>query len=153
MPKSLNRATLIGNLGKDPELKYTPQGTPVATFSIATSSRYKDKQGEWQDKTEWHNITAWQRLAEICGQYLHKGSKVYIEGRIETQSWEKDGQKHYKTVIIAQELIMLSGKEEGESHASSSRSEPDYDQSRVSTRESGGPVSSTSPITDEDIPF
>jgi len=93
--KSVNKVILVGHLGKDPEVKYTPQGTPVAKFSIATNERYKDKQGEWQDRTEWHNITAWQRLAEIAGEYLKKGSQVYVEGRLRTDSWDDkvSGQK------------------------------------------------------------
>ena len=86
--KSLNRVQLIGNLGKDPEVKYTPQGTPVAKLTIATNERFKDKAGEWQDRTEWHNVVLWQRLAEIAGEYLKKGGKVYIEGRLQTRSWD-----------------------------------------------------------------
>ena len=78
--KSLNRVQLIGNLGKDPEVKYTPQGTPVAKITLATNERFKDKSGEWQDRTEWHNVVLWQRLAEIAGEYLKKGGKVYVEG-------------------------------------------------------------------------
>src|SRR5208337_2634387 len=95
--KSLNRVQLIGNLGKDPEVKYTPQGTPVAKLTIATNERFKDKGGEWQDRTEWHNVVLWQRLAEIAGEYLKKGGKVYIEGRLQTRSWDDktSGQKKY----------------------------------------------------------
>src|SRR2546422_6988744 len=89
MPKSVNKVILIGNLGKDPEVKYTPSGTPVAKLTLATNERYKDKGGEWQDRTEWHNIVLWQRLAEIAGEYLKKGSKVYIEGRLQTRSWDR----------------------------------------------------------------
>ncbi|HEX5434146.1 MAG TPA: single-stranded DNA-binding protein, partial [Candidatus Angelobacter sp.] len=84
----MNKVILLGNLGKDPEIKYTPSGTPVARFSLATNERYKDKSGEWQERTEWHNIVAWQRLAEIVGEYVKKGSKLYIEGRLQTSSWE-----------------------------------------------------------------
>src|SRR6266852_5312782 len=83
MAKSVNKVILVGNLGKDPEVKYTPSGVPVAKFSIATNERFKDKAGEWQDRTEWHNIVVWQRLAEIIGEYVKKGSKVYIEGRLQ----------------------------------------------------------------------
>jgi single-strand DNA-binding protein len=95
--KSLNRVQLIGNLGKDPEIKYTPQGTPVAKITLATNERFKDKAGEWQDRTEWHNVVLWQRLAEIAGEYLKKGGKVYIEGRLQTRSWDdkQTGQKIY----------------------------------------------------------
>ena len=93
------KSFLIGNLGKDPEVKYTPQGTAVAKFSLATNERFKDKQGEWQDRTEWHNITCWARLAEIAGEYLKKGRTVYIEGRLQTDSWDdkQTGQKKYMT--------------------------------------------------------
>src|SRR5262249_11800739 len=102
MPKSVNKVILIGNLGKDPEIKYTPSGVPVAKFSLATNERYKDKAGEWQDRTEWHNIVAWQRLAEIVGEYVKKGSKIYVEGRLQTSSWEdkQSGEKKYRTEII-----------------------------------------------------
>jgi single-strand DNA-binding protein len=108
--KSLNKVQLIGNLGKPPEVKYTPSGTAVANFSIATNERFKDKSGEWADKVEWHNIVLWQRLAEIAGEYLKQGSKVYIEGRLQTHSWEKDGVKKYSTEIVGSDLILLDGK-------------------------------------------
>ena len=109
--KSLNRVQLIGNLGKDPEIKYTPQGTPVAKLTIATNERFKDKGGEWQDRTEWHNVVLWQRLAEIAGEYLKKGGKVYVEGRLQTRSWDdkQTGQKKYMTEVVASDLILLGG--------------------------------------------
>src|SRR5579872_4712450 len=115
MAKSVNKVILIGNLGKDPEVKYTPSGVAVAKFSIATNERYKDKGGEWQDRTEWHNLVAWQRTAEIVGEYVKKGSKVYIEGRLQTSSWDdkETGQKKYKTEIVAQELVLLDRRGEG----------------------------------------
>src|SRR6201987_5138533 len=97
MPKSVNKVILLGNLGKDPELKYTPSGTAVAKFSLATNDRFKDKEGHWQDRTEWHNITAGARTAEIAGEYLKKGSKVYIEDSLRAPSWDdkQTGQKKY----------------------------------------------------------
>src|SRR5437016_11691490 len=115
MSKSVNKVILIGNLGKDPEVKFTPQGTAVAKFSLATNERYKDKSGEWQDRTEWHNIVAWQRLAEIAGEYLKKGRSVYIEGRLRTDSWDdkETGQKKYRTEIVANDLVLLGGREAG----------------------------------------
>src|SRR6267142_1636953 len=115
MPKSLNRVMLIGNLGKDPEVKFTPGGTAIAKFSLATNERYKDKAGEWQDRTEWHNIVAWQRLAEIIGEYVKKGSKIYIEGRLQTSSWEdkQSGEKKYRTEVVASDLVLLGGRGEG----------------------------------------
>lgn len=92
---SVNKIILVGNLGKDPELKYTPSGAAVATFSMATSERFKDRSGEQQEKTEWHNIIAWRQLAEICGKYLHKGKQVYIEGRIQYRTYDdRDGNKN-----------------------------------------------------------
>src|SRR5690554_7863187 len=95
---SLNKAMIIGRLGSDPEVRYTQSNTAVATLSIATSERFKDSNGEYQERTEWHRVVAWSRLAEICQQYLKKGSLVYIEGPIQTRSWEdKDGQKKYMT--------------------------------------------------------
>ena len=105
--KSLNKVQLIGNLGKDPELKYTASGVAVANFSMATAESWKDEAGEQHDKTEWHNIVAWRKLAEICGEWLTKGKRVYIEGKLQTRSWEKDGKKHYTTEIVAENMIML----------------------------------------------
>ncbi|MFI5252304.1 MAG: single-stranded DNA-binding protein [Bacteroidota bacterium] len=110
--KSLNKVTLIGNLGKDPELSYTASGIAVAKFSIATGERWKDDGGNFQERTEWHNIVAWRKLAEICGQYLKKGSKVYLEGKLQTRSWDdkNTGVKRYTTEIVADDLIMLDSK-------------------------------------------
>ena len=105
---SINKVILVGNLGKDPELRYTPSGAAVANFTLATSERFKDKSGEWQEKTEWHNIVAWRQLAEICGKYLHKGKQVYIEGKIQTRSYDdRDGNKRYTTEIVADQMQML----------------------------------------------
>lgn len=113
MAMSLNRVQLIGNLTRDPEMKQIPGGQMVASFGIATNFRWKDQSGQMQDKTEFHNIVAWRKLAEICGQYLKKGSKVFIEGRLQTRDWEgEDGVKRYRTEIIADNMIMLSAKGE-----------------------------------------
>ena len=136
MSKSLNKVQLIGNLTKDPEVKYTPAGTAVANFGIATNERYKDKEGQWQDRAEFHNIVVWSRLAEIAGEYLKKGGKVYVEGRLQTRSWEKDGQKRYMTEIVGQELILLGGRTETEQEA----------------RPQAQAVAAGQ-LTDEDIPF
>ena len=109
---SVNKAILVGNLGKDPELRYTPSGAAVATFSLATSERYKGRDGQQQEKTEWHNIVAWRQLAEICGKFLHKGKQVYIDGRIQTRSYDdKDGNKRYITEIVADQMQMLGGRQ------------------------------------------
>lgn len=111
MSKSVNKVTLLGNLGKDPEVKYTPSGTAVAKLTLATEERSKDKDGNWTEKTEWHNIVLWSRLAEIAGEYLKKGGKVYIEGRLQTRSWDdkQTGQKKYMTEVVGQELVLLGG--------------------------------------------
>lgn len=104
----LNRATIIGNITRDPETKSTTQGTNVTTFSVATNLRWTSQAGEKKESTEYHNIVTWRRLAEICGQYLKKGSKVYVEGRIQTRSWDDaQGQKHWRTEIVADNVIML----------------------------------------------
>ncbi len=110
--KSLNKVLLIGNLGKDPELSYTASGVAIAKFSVATSERWKDQDGNNQERTEWHNIIAWRKLAEICGQYLKKGSKIYLEGRLQTRSWDdkNTGVKRYTTEIIADNMIMRDSK-------------------------------------------
>ena len=105
-----NLAILIGNLGADPELKYTQNGTPVATFNMATSERWKDQQGQQQEHTEWHRIVVWRRLAELVNEYLHKGSKIYLEGKIQTRKWQdQNGIDRYTTEIIAREMKFLDG--------------------------------------------
>ncbi len=112
---SVNKAILIGNLGADPELRYTPGGQAVANFSMATTEKFKNKEGEQQERTEWHNIVCWRRTAEIANEYLKKGSPVYIEGRIQYRSYEdKDGIKRYRTDIIAQRLQLLGGRGQAE---------------------------------------
>jgi single-strand DNA-binding protein len=163
--RSVNKVVLLGRLGKDPEVKFTPQGTPVAKFSVATNERFKDKSGEWQDRTEWHNVTAWQRTAEIAGEYLKKGSQVYIEGSLRTHSWDDktSGQKKYMTEIVVNELILLGGRGEGAggggdfkessrsaSSSSSSGGGNNFDQR---TPEPEHANAGSGPITDEDIPF
>jgi single-strand DNA-binding protein len=109
---SVNKVILVGRLGKDPEIRSTPNGNSVAKFSLATDDRYTDKSGEKQERTEWHNIVAWGKLAEICGQYLRKGKLIYIEGSIRTDSWDdkETGQKKYRTEIIANQMQMLDRK-------------------------------------------
>ncbi len=109
MAGGVNRVILVGNLGADPELRYTAAGTAVAKFRIATSETFTDKNGQKQERTEWHRITAWGKLAEICGQYLAKGRLVYIEGRIRSDTWEQEGVKRYSYEIVADNLRMLGG--------------------------------------------
>lgn len=117
MSGSVNKVILVGRLGKDPEVRSIPSGTTLARFSIATDEKFTDKSGEKQERTEWHNIVAWAKLAEICGQYLKKGKLVYIEGSLRTDSWEdkETGVKKYRTEIVAQNMQMLDrrGDEEG----------------------------------------
>ncbi len=114
MSKDLNMVQLTGNLGKDPETKYTPQGSGVTKFSVAASRRWRTAEGEDRADTEWFNVVAWDKLGEICAQYLQKGSRVYIEGRLQTRSWEdqQTGQKRYMTEVIASDMIMLDGRRE-----------------------------------------
>ena len=120
----LNKITIIGRLGADPDVRYTQNNTAVANISVATSERYKDKSGEQQEKTEWHRVVVWDRLAEICQKYLKKGSLVYFEGKSESREWEdKDGVKRYTTEIIAREMKMLDSK--GDSKAEEPAPEPD----------------------------
>ena len=149
--KSVNKVILLGNLGKDPEVKYTPQGTPVAKLTLATNERFKDKSGEWQDRAEWHNIVLWQRLAEIAGEYLKKGNKVYIEGRLQTRSWDdkQTNQKKYMTEVVASDLVLLGSRGEGAGDHARGAAASSFDQR---TPEPEPAVAST-PITDEDIPF
>jgi single-strand DNA-binding protein len=143
MPKSVNKVILVGNVGKDPEVKYAPSGVAIAKFSLATNERFKDKSGEWQDRTEWHNVLAWQRLAEIVGEYVHKGDKLYIEGKLQTSSWEdrQSGDKKFRTEIVARDIVLL-----GTSDA------PERETRRVD-EEREPVVAGAGEITDEDIPF
>lgn len=155
---SVNKVILVGNLGKDPELRYTPSGAAVATFSLATSERFKDKSGEMQEKTEWHNIVAWRQLAEICGKYLHKGKQVYIEGRIQTRSYDdKDGNKRYITEIVADQMQMLGRV--GEDNGGHARTSSEPRQSRSASPATGQRTPAYEDFADppfnpdDDIPF
>ncbi len=152
MAKSVNKVILLGNVGKDPEIKATGSGVVVATFSIATSERFKDKTGNWQDRTEWHNLVAYQRTAEIIRDYVKKGSKLYVEGRLQTSSWDDKttGQKKYKTEIIVNDLSLLSGRGEG------GESSGGYTKSNTASFDQRGGAedySQSTEITDDDIPF
>ncbi len=113
--RGVNKVILLGNLGRDPELRYMPNGNAVANFTIATSETWKDQQGQQQERTEWHNIVMYRRLAEIAGEYLKKGAKVYIEGRLQTSKWQdqQSGQDKYRTEIVANEMQMLDGRNGG----------------------------------------
>jgi single-strand DNA-binding protein len=161
MAKHVNKVILLGNVGKDPEVKFLPSGAAVANFSIATSDRYKDKAGEWQERTEWHNVAAFARTAEIVRDYVKKGSKLYVEGRLTTRSWDdKDtGKKVYRTEIMVNDLVLLSGRGEGEGGGGGSTS---YSKSSGASGASSGagnydqrpaPDYGDTGITDDDIPF
>ena len=146
----VNKVILVGRLGKDPEVRSTPSGQTVAEFSLATDEKYTDKSGNKVERTEWHNVQAWGRLGEICGQYLRKGKLVYIEGRIQTDSWddkENPGQKRYKTKINASEMKMLGPKGEGESGGGYEGGGSNY---RKSSNE---PARVADGGDDDDVPF
>lgn len=160
MAKSVNKVFLLGNVGKDPEIRSTPGGTMVATFSLATTDRFKDQQGNWQDKAEWHNIKTFNRTAEIVRDYVQKGSKLYCEGKITTESWDdkETGQKRYRTVIVVFDISLLSGKQEGDSNGGER-------QQSYAQQSSGGSRNglaqqqqerwsdTATEISDDDIPF
>ena len=121
----INKAIIVGNLGADPEVRYTQSGSQVASFNVATTERWRDQSGEQKESTEWHRIVAWKRLAEICGEYLHKGSKVYIEGKIQTRKWQdQNGNDRYTTEIVAREMKMLDRREGGGGGGGSQNYEP-----------------------------
>ena len=162
MARGVNKVILLGNLGKDPEVKYTQSGMAVARFSLATTERAKDKEGNWQDKTEWHNLVAFGRTAEVAGEYLKKGRTVYIEGALRSSSWDdkETGQKKYKTEVIVNDLVMVGGGQregaEGGGGYSGGRgggakSANNFDQRTPEHEEA--PAHSGGEITDEDIPF
>jgi len=135
---SVNKAILIGNLGADPELRYTPGGQAVASFSMATTEKFKNKDGEQQERTEWHNIVCWGRQAEIANEYLRKGSSVYIEGRIQTRSYDdKDGIKRYRTEIVTRQMQLLGGRGQAQQAPAQPQAAPEPE----------------IPADDEDLPF
>ncbi|MBU1446087.1 single-stranded DNA-binding protein [Patescibacteria group bacterium] len=161
---SLNRAQIIGNLTRDPEMRQIPGGQVVTSFSIATNFTWTDQNGQKQDKAEFHNIVAWRKLAEICGQYLKKGSKVFIEGRMQTKAWEaEDGSKKYRTEIVADNMIMLDrkGNEMGTPGMSNDNfAQPDMASAPMTSNPTtpettgmGNPVPSNDEVTIDDLPF
>ena len=154
MAKGVNKVLLLGNVGKDPEIRSTAGGTIVASFSLATADRQKDQQGNWQDKTEWHNLVAFSRTAEIVRDYVKKGTQLYIEGKIQTRSWDdkESGQKKYRTEIIVNDMTLLgggSGRSEGGSGGYSKSSTASFDQRTPASQ----PDYADQGITDDDIPF
>jgi single-strand DNA-binding protein len=157
MSGSINKVILIGRLGKDPEVKYTNSGTPVAKFSLATDEVFKDRAGEQQRRTEWHNIVAWNKLAEICGEYLTKGKQVYIEGSIRSRQWEdQSGNKRTAYDIVARDMKMLGSKADSERSMAASPDRGSFAQApdRGPAEAELPPEQPTPPeITDEDTPF
>ncbi len=156
MAKSVNKVILLGNVGKDPEIRSTPGGVMVANFTLATSDRQKDAQGNWQDRTEWHNLKAFNRTAEIVRDYVKKGTKLYVEGKITTNSWDdkESGQKRYRTEIIIFDLSLLSGRDEGGSggggYSRQSSSAAGVDQRPPAGQDD---FAQSTEISDDDIPF
>ncbi len=151
MPRSVNKVILIGNLGRDPEMKYTPGGQAVTRLGLATNERWKDKNGEFQERVEWHTVVCWGKLAETASQYLTKGQSVYIEGRLQTRTWEdKENKKHYSTEIIANEMVMLGGRGGGQQARAAGAGTGPGDHF---SQESGAPPAVEGGITDDDVPF
>jgi len=141
MAKSVNKVILVGNVGQDPEVKYTASGVPVAKVSLATNERFKDRNGQWQDRTEWHSVVAWQRLAEIVGEYVQKGAKLYVEGKLQTSKWEdrQSGEKKYRTEIVAREIVLLGSRDNGAGGSPEQATDE--------------PQTEPAEITDSDVPF
>lgn len=151
MAGSVNKVILIGNLGADPEVRYTPGGQAVANFRLATNESWVDRQGQKQERAEWHRVVVWGKQAELCGEYLNKGRKVFVEGRLQTRQWEdRDGQKRYTTEVMARDIVFLDGRAEGgapRSHVEGAPPAPGGAQ--------GGPqgVDDSLPPMDDDVPF
>jgi single-strand DNA-binding protein len=156
MARSVNKVILVGNIGKDPEVKFLPSGQAVANFGLATSENYKDKSGAQQEKTEWHNVTAYGKVAEIIRDYVKKGNKLYVEGRLTTRSWDdkETSKKVYRTEVVVDQLVLLSGREAGESggyarSSAGSSSTASFDQRSSAPQDDYAHAE----ITDDDIPF
>lgn len=156
---TLNKATIIGRLGDDPQVRETPGGDKVANFSVATNETWKGKDGNPQESTEWHRVTAWRNLAEICERYLKKGSRLYLEGRIQTRSWDdKDGVKHYITEIVANSIVMLDSKPAGENGAKPKSQAEEYPGTRTAKTGAAKDLAEPSGSSgvagdDDDVPF
>jgi single-strand DNA-binding protein len=145
---SLNKVMLIGNLGRDPEIRYTPDGSPVANFSLATTDYWTDKSGTRQERTEWHNIVAWTRLADVSKRFLSKGKQVYVEGRLRTREWtDRDGNKRRTTEVIASQMVLLGprGESAEQAPAAAPQAAASYSEAEPAIEEGG--------ITDNDLPF
>lgn len=148
MARGVNKVILIGNAGADPDVRYTPEGVPVANFSLATSETWKDSSGERQEKTEWHRLVLWRGLAEIAKSYVKKGSKLYVEGKLQTRSWEdQSGQKRYTTEVVVNEMNLLDGRDEG-----SSQGQPQGQRTQGAQSQQAPPYQ-PSEGDDDDLPF
>ena len=152
MARDLNKVMIIGRLGADPEMRYTPSGSPVTTFRVAVGRQWRDGGGETRDETEWFSVVAWNKLAEICHQYLAKGARVYLEGRLQTRSWEdqQSGQTRYRTEVIANDMILLDGREGRPARELGDDVAPPHRETPRAPRGSQPPPPD---IGDEDIPF
>ena len=157
MARSVNKVILLGNTGKDPEVSFLPSGMAVAKFGLATSDKFKDKQGNQHERTEWHNLVAFGKLAEIIRDYVKKGNKLYVEGSLRTSSWEDktSGQKRYKTEVIVSEISLLSGRADGEGSGGGSGGNSKSNTASFDQRQPAGQddYASQTEITDDDIPF
>ena len=160
MAKSVNKVILLGNVGKDPEIRSTPNGVMVANFTLATSDRFQDAGGNWQDRTEWHTLVAFKRTAEIVRDYVKKGTKLYIEGKLQTRSWDdkESGAKKYRTEIIVNDLSLLSGRDDGASGGGSASSRSSSSSSSTASFDQRTPaghddIAQSAEISDDDIPF
>jgi single-strand DNA-binding protein len=145
MSRGFNRVVLIGNVGKDPEIRYTTSGVPVVTFSLATSEMWKDKDGIQQERTDWHNVIAWRKLAEIIQEIVKKGSRLLVEGKIQTRSFEKNGEKRYVTEIVADNVLLLDGRK--------SLEELSYTNGSSFANGDGSPSGNFDAMTPDDLPF
>jgi len=158
MARGVNKVILIGNLGSDPEVRYTPDGVPVANFNLATSESWNDRNtGERQERTEWHRLVLWRKLAEIAGQYLKKGARIYVEGKLQTRSWDdQSGQKRYTTEIVVNDMQMLDSRGEGGGSGSGGR-DTDYSDRPASGQNFGPAAQPAAPPPpagdDDDLPF
>ena len=152
MAKDLNKVMIIGRLGTDPEMRFTPSGAPVTNFRVATGRQWKDNNGEAHEETEWFSIVVWNKLAEICNQYLTKGSRVYIEDRLQTRSWDdaQSGEKKYRTEVVANDMIILDSRGDSPSNAGSRGPSRSRDASPNEYSRGGGYAND---ISDDDIPF
>lgn len=161
MARGVNKVILIGNAGADPELRYTPGGSAVSNFSIATNESWTNSSGERQERTEWHRIVVWGRLAEICNQYLRKGSKVYIEGKLQTSSWEgQDGVKRYTTEVVARDMQLLDSRGDmdgnyggGAPQSQQAAPQPQATATTAQSPDDAGTGSDPSFTADDDLPF